>query len=73
MAVAPATATPIPNPTIPCSQSGVLKTRSFPGVTLREKHVHWEPAKKENTGGHVTWFDRSIFDPNWVIFLPNSF
>lgn len=26
----PATARPIPKPTIPCSQSGVLKTRSLP-------------------------------------------
>lgn len=36
MAVAPATATPIPNPTIPCSQRGVLKTLSLPGDSRRE-------------------------------------
>lgn len=30
MAVAPVTAIPIPNPTIPCSHNGVLKTLSFP-------------------------------------------
>lgn len=30
MAVAPATATPIPNPTMPCSHRGVLNTRSLP-------------------------------------------
>ena len=30
MEVAPAAARPIPNAAIPCSQSGVLKTRSLP-------------------------------------------
>lgn len=35
MAVAPATATPIPNPTMPCSHRGVLKTLSLPGRELR--------------------------------------
>jgi hypothetical protein len=30
MAVAPAVATPMPNPTIPCSDNGVLNTLSLP-------------------------------------------
>lgn len=30
MAVAPAAAAPMPKPTIPCSESGVLKTRRAP-------------------------------------------
>ena len=38
MAVVPATANPIPNPTIPCSQRGVLNTRSFP-ANARDNHL----------------------------------
>lgn len=37
MAVAPETASPIPNPTIPCSHNGVLKTLSFPKKKGKEK------------------------------------
>jgi len=44
MAVAPATATPIPKPTIPCSHKGVLKTLSLP---IRKK-------KKEKKKKHTT-------------------
>lgn len=40
MAVAPVTAIPIPNPTIPCSHNGVLKTLSFPKKKKRkESHL----------------------------------
>lgn len=37
MAVAPAVATPMPNPTMPCSHRGVLKTRSLPSKEKQEK------------------------------------
>ncbi|MPC19008.1 hypothetical protein E2C01_011911 [Portunus trituberculatus] len=33
MVVAPPTAEPMANPAIPCSQRGVLKTRSFPNLS----------------------------------------
>lgn len=39
MAMAPAAATPMPNPTIPCSHSGVLKTLSLPSKEKQEKKI----------------------------------
>jgi hypothetical protein len=39
MAVWPIEATPIPNPAIPCSDSGVLKTRSRPGKRIESLEI----------------------------------
>lgn len=59
MAVAPATATPIPNPTIPCSQRGVLKTLSLPGET-EEKWKHNEEAGVQGVRGTQVLLKRLI-------------
>ena len=48
MVVAPATDMPMAKPAMPCSQSGVLKTRSWPYFSPRPT-VHLEPRTEKRT------------------------
>lgn len=61
MAVAPVTAIPIPNPTIPCSHNGVLKTLSFPKNKEKEKEKkdHLNMTNKSNIMHNIT--EKSIY------------
>ena len=45
MAVAPAAAKPMPNPAMPCSHNGVLKTRSFPYFSCKPTVQRKTPPK----------------------------
>jgi len=56
MVVAPAQASPIPNPAIPYSQRGVLKTRSFP-------YFSKSPTEHQNTPPNFTSSpNRTLFE-----------
>ncbi|KAH9389734.1 hypothetical protein TYRP_007281 [Tyrophagus putrescentiae] len=53
MAVAPAVARPMPKPAMPCSQRGVLKTRSLPNLSCRLT-VHLKTPPKATSSPKTT-------------------